>query len=613
MRRCEVSSQTSVRLAEAMTHVLERQALKLTVSMIALSELPARSSMRASAGSSSPARRGKPSSRPDLSAPSSGPRVARAPCAPHAAPVQPEAPPPGTEERPSLSDGDRALCALAGASAALAWAGASVCARQRFGALHPALQGLIGLLLASLSALLARAFRLEQLEQARLRPPEALADPDSSFGSLQGVRVHYKALSDHARPEPADNDDPSSLGSSWLSNGASDQMPKSQPQQPTSTGFRFTSMGFIHGFGASIFSWEYGDTLRKLSRGLRALVVAHDSPGFGLTHRTKQPGKYSIATNAAITRELLDLEARRQSQTVASGGHVLVGHSLGGLVAAQAASQGAISACVLVAPAIAFSFDKQRGLVRFLSNAPLPLRFIFASLACISDMIFAVGFFCAKPFILIALRGMVRKKKFWWRGLQIAWANSDAVTQELVDGYYKPQAVEGWDVGLLRFVRSRFLPEGVRRQMLRRLSRALRMKRRQQALTSSPTPISTSESEMLKQLESVPTLIVHGTKDRLVALENSRALAEHLDCKLVEMDGVGHTPHEEAPDDFVAHVNSWLKSGALSPEDAEAEQSMDESKQDKQGGGGGEDLQANGGNGIDGAQDQAIANEGLSG
>ncbi|CAN0325648.1 unnamed protein product, partial [Ectocarpus sp. 12 AP-2014] len=36
-----------------------------------------------------------------------------------------------------------------------------------------------------------------------------------------------------------------------------------------------------HGFGASSSSWS--PVIRRLSRDLGALAIAHDTPGFGLT------------------------------------------------------------------------------------------------------------------------------------------------------------------------------------------------------------------------------------------------------------------------------------------------------------------------------------------
>jgi pimeloyl-ACP methyl ester carboxylesterase len=60
-----------------------------------------------------------------------------------------------------------------------------------------------------------------------------------------------------------------------------------------------------------------------------------------------------------------------------------------------------------------------------------------------------------------------------------------------------------------------------------------------------------------------PTLVVHGTDDRLIPLGSARALAARRpDWTLAVLEGVGHTPQLEAPERFLATVEPWLQ-GAL--------------------------------------------------
>jgi pimeloyl-ACP methyl ester carboxylesterase len=57
-----------------------------------------------------------------------------------------------------------------------------------------------------------------------------------------------------------------------------------------------------------------------------------------------------------------------------------------------------------------------------------------------------------------------------------------------------------------------------------------------------------------------PTLLVHGSADRLVSVDSARwAAAERPDWTYEEMDGVGHVPMLEAADQFAATVNRWLE------------------------------------------------------
>jgi fermentation-respiration switch protein FrsA (DUF1100 family) len=56
-----------------------------------------------------------------------------------------------------------------------------------------------------------------------------------------------------------------------------------------------------------------------------------------------------------------------------------------------------------------------------------------------------------------------------------------------------------------------------------------------------------------------PTLMVHGSADRLVPLASARRVARlRPDWAFVVFDGVGHIPHVETPERFAAAVERWL-------------------------------------------------------
>jgi pimeloyl-ACP methyl ester carboxylesterase len=120
-------------------------------------------------------------------------------------------------------------------------------------------------------------------------PVEQLADADSRFITLQGLRVHYKRV---GQGEPA--------------------------------------MLLLHGFGASLYSWR--EVLEPLGR--LGAVVAYDRPAFGLTSRP-MPGEWQGASPYGSTAQvdlaiaLLDALGIRRA--------VLVGHSAGGALAVQIA------------------------------------------------------------------------------------------------------------------------------------------------------------------------------------------------------------------------------------------------------------------------------------
>lgn len=58
---------------------------------------------------------------------------------------------------------------------------------------------------------------------------------------------------------------------------------------------------------------------------------------------------------------------------------------------------------------------------------------------------------------------------------------------------------------------------------------------------------------------TVPTIVMRGEHDPLFAAENARALMElQPNATYVEIDGAGHLPHQERPEEFTAQLKQWL-------------------------------------------------------
>ncbi len=137
-------------------------------------------------------------------------------------------------------------------------------------------------------------------------PPEQLADPDSRFVEVNGIRVHYKVAGEG---EPV--------------------------------------LILLHGFAASTFSWR--EVMAPLAQG--RTVIAFDRPAFGLTGRP-MPGEwqgespYSTAAQADLTVGLMDALGIERA--------ILVGNSAGGTVAVLTALRypERVEALVLVDAAI---------------------------------------------------------------------------------------------------------------------------------------------------------------------------------------------------------------------------------------------------------------------
>jgi len=61
---------------------------------------------------------------------------------------------------------------------------------------------------------------------------------------------------------------------------------------------------------------------------------------------------------------------------------------------------------------------------------------------------------------------------------------------------------------------------------------------------------------------AAPVLIVHGSNDPNAAIEGGRAWRDLIpSAQLLEIEGVGHAPWLEAPDQFFKAVDEFLRTG----------------------------------------------------
>jgi len=248
-----------------------------------------------------------------------------------------------------------------------------------------------------------------------------------------------------------------------------------------------TPVVFIHGFGASIYGWRY-QLPPAVTAGYR--VVAFDNRGFGFSD--KPAHGYTNAAYAHLVVSLLD------SLGIASA--VLVGHSMGGAIAAEVA---------LTYP------DRVRGLV----------------------LIDAAGYGVRWPGVLKLARWpqvgavVTRFRARWITGriLRSTFSDPSKVTEADVDQYYAP------------------VPDPAYGRALRGVLREFRF-----------------DSLGGGRLGGVlaPTLILWGDADRWIPLRDGTRFARELPrSEFVVVAHTGHDAADESPEQVNRQLLGFLKDG----------------------------------------------------
>lgn len=242
--------------------------------------------------------------------------------------------------------------------------------------------------------------------------PDQLAEPDSRFRAVDGVRVHYKLLE--------------------------------------AGGARAGREAFVavHGFGANLST--FADALPPLvRRRAPAAAVAFDSPGFGLTERPSllRLERYRAGFLAKIVRGLRP----------AGGRPVVIGFSIGARAALSYAVGGAeVKGLVLIAPGVlpaaaVAELARRKGVLK------RGVDFVRALVGQALTWVLVGVSVVLNPVLVLVLRLFVGNAKFWVRGLGMARGDPTMLSQRDVDAYRRPLAVRNWAGGILNFTRSMVL------------------------------------------------------------------------------------------------------------------------------------------------------------
>ncbi|MEP0855792.1 alpha/beta fold hydrolase [Trichocoleus sp. DQ-U1] len=266
----------------------------------------------------------------------------------------------------------------------------------------------------------------------------------------------------------------------------------SQPTQKT------TPLLLLHGFGTSIGHWRHNLAVLGQSHTVYAL----DMLGFGASRKAQADYKVDL-----WVEQVYDFWRTFIQQPV-----VLVGNSIGSLV------------CLAVAAAHP---EMVKGFV--MMSLPDPSVEEEAIPAWLRPVVAGVKGVVASPVILQNVFYLVRRPSFVRKWAAIAYANPNAVTDELVDILAGPAQDRGSAAAFGAILK---------------------------AMTSAK--FSPSVKTLLPTLNT-PMLLIWGRQDKMIPFS---VLARFRDInpklQLVELD-TGHCPHDECPDEVNQIILNWLE------------------------------------------------------
>ncbi|MEM8592982.1 MAG: alpha/beta hydrolase [Pseudomonadota bacterium] len=261
----------------------------------------------------------------------------------------------------------------------------------------------------------------------------------------------------------------------------------------------------LHGSNADLHTWE--PWARDLSRTHR--VIRFDQVGHGLTGPDAQHD-YSRAEFTADIAEVLDALGIERA--------IIAGNSMGGKHALS----------------FAVSYpDRVSGLILVDgSGAPLPEEEKPEEDGDSGN----IGFAIAQTPGINLLVEQITPRSLIRQSLEESVSIQSVVTEEAVDRYWE----------LLRY-------PGNHRATLKRFS-------------SPYDPLTQDEIANV----TVPTLILWGDEDRLIPVEAGRWLDRVMPNSQIEVfEGIGHLPHEEAPEATLEAVRKWLLNLTETTQEAE--------------------------------------------
>ena len=259
-----------------------------------------------------------------------------------------------------------------------------------------------------------------------------------------------------------------------------------------------TPLILLHGFGTSIGHWRHNLEVLGESHAVYAL----DMLGFGSSE--KAPANYSIELWVEQVYEFWQAFIREPV--------VLVGNSNGSLVSLAAA---------------ATHPDMVKGIV--MMSLPDPSLEQEAIPVMLRPLVRTIKSIVASPIFLKPIFYFVRQPSVLRRWVSLAYANPEAITDELIDILAGPPQ----DTGSARAFSALF-------------KAAI-------AINFSP-----SVKALLPNI-TVPMLLIWGQKDRFVPpILANQFVQYNQKLQLLTLENVGHCPHDECPDQINQIILDWI-------------------------------------------------------
>ncbi len=262
-------------------------------------------------------------------------------------------------------------------------------------------------------------------------------------------------------------------------------------------------MILLHGFGASIGHWRHN--LQVL--GDRHTVYALDMLGFGASQ--KAPVSYNIKLWVDQVYDFWQTFIRKPV--------VLVGNSIGSLISLAAA---------------ATYPEMVQGVV--MMSLPDPTLELEAIPVFLHPVVAAIKNFIASPLLLKPLFKIVRQPTVLRRWAAIAYANPEAVTDELIDILAGPPQDRGSARAFVALFKA---------------------------------TISANFSPNVKQILpnlTIPMLLIWGQQDKFVPPALAQQFAQYnQNLQVLQLENVGHCPHDENPEEINRVILDWIDSNLV--------------------------------------------------